>query len=77
MTLQRLRALSGGLHQGGGGEAQDLKLFQGLVSVWMTTGVGEGRLLELQVGPTPCLRCPQPLSLLRTTSGCLTAGPEA
>lgn len=34
---------------------QDLKLFRGLVSVWLTTGVGEGHFLELQVGPTPCL----------------------
>lgn len=56
---------------------QDLKLFRGLVSVWLTTGVGEGHLLELQVGPTPCLWHPRSLSLLRTTSGCLTAGPEA
>ena len=51
MTPERLSSLIWGSSLVGGGEAQGSKLFWGLVSVWMTTWVGEGRLSELQVHP--------------------------
>lgn len=49
MTPERLSSLIWGSSLGGGGEAQGPKLFWGLVSVWLTTWVGEGRLSEPQV----------------------------